>query len=80
MTDEGVSEREADLRRRLLDLLASRPLTRAELARALNTEVAEVERILDSLRAEGLVELSGLERGGDFGIALPRWRLRDTAQ
>ena len=78
MTGEGATQREAQLRRRLLELLATQQLTRAELARAVNADIAEVERLLNVMRTEELIELSGLERGGDFGIALPRWRLRKT--
>ncbi len=76
MTGEGETGRDARLRRRLLELLGTQQLTRAELARALNVDIAEVERLLNVMRSEKIVELSGLERGGDFGIALPRWRLR----
>src|SRR5262249_39412569 len=73
---DAANQRETQLRRRLLDLLVSRPLTRAEIARSLNADILEVERLLNALRDEDLIELSGLERGGDFGIAQPRWRLR----
>jgi CRP-like cAMP-binding protein len=76
LTDAGANQRETQLRRRLLDLLVSRPLTRAEIARALNADIVEVERLINALRDEDLIQLSGLERGGDFGIAQPRWGLR----
>jgi predicted ArsR family transcriptional regulator len=79
-TRNGVATIALLARRRLLKLLQNGPLTRSELVTALDTDISQVELMLESLREQHLVAISGFGRSGEFGLTRPKWRLTNKGR